>query len=204
MEKKRTLISTFYEGEAIKVAISKFSIDKLIILIDEPKKEDKRIKMNERLQILKQFCKGAIEFKTEKISSYNIPKIMEETLSIIDNVSKIGNEILVNITEGRKPTSLAVLFASYLRKDKIKASYYITEEEHNLIKLPILNFQLNETKKKILNSIKKGKNNPTKIIDVIGLKRSVVYQYIQELKEEGYIINEGELNLTDLGRIVIA
>lgn len=201
--RKRVVISTIYEGYAVKQAITKLSPDKLILLIDEPFETKKKEKMNQTIQTLKEFFKDSFEIKTKKISSYDIPKIMQEVIEIIDEESNDNNQIFIHTTEGRKPTSFGLLFASYRRRDKVEGAYYITEEEHNLIKLPMLNFDINETKKSFLKEIKKGNGQLKELKEKINLKQSAIYQNMQELKREGYIEKEGELKLTDLGRIMI-
>jgi len=202
-EGKRVVISTIYEGFAINYIIPKLSPDKLILLIDEPKFTEKKEKMNEVIRTIKSFFKDSIVVETEKISSYDIPKIMSEVIKIIDKESKEGNEIVVHITEGRKTTSLAVLFAAYIRKENVKGAYYLTEEEHNIINLPLLNFDINGNKKIILKEIDKGNSNLNILMDKLKIKKSAMYRNIDELKNEGCLEDNKELKLTDLGRIMI-
>jgi len=202
-EGKRVVISTIYEGFAINYIIPKLSPDKLILLIDEPKFTEKKEKMNEVIRTIKSFFKDSIVVETEKISSYDIPKIMSEVIKIIDKESKEGNEIVVHITEGRKTTSLAVLFAAYMRKENVKGAYYLTEEEHNIINLPLLNFDINGNKKIILREIDKGNSNLNILMDKLKIKKSAMYRNIDELKNEGCLEDNKELKLTDLGRIMI-
>ena len=202
-EGKRVVISTIYEGFAINYIIPKLSPDKLILLIDEPKFTEKKEKMNDVIRTIKSFFKDSIVVETEKISSYDIPKIMSEVIKIIDKESKEGNEIVVHITEGRKTTSLAVLFAAYIRKENVKGAYYLTEEEHNIINLPLLNFDINGNKKIILREIDKGNSNLNILMDKLKIKKSAMYRNIDELKNEGCLEDNKELKLTDLGRIMI-
>lgn len=204
MGEKRVVISTFYEGFAIKHIIPKLSPDKIIIVMDDLKSsEEKKEKMKENLNSLKDFFKGAIEIETFRISSYDIPKIMMEINNKIDEESKKGNKILIHITEGRKTTSLAVLFSAYVKKDLVEGAYYITEEDKELIRLPLLRFDIGETKKKMLNLINKGVKDIHKIMKELNIKQSALYQYLQELKQEDYLEKDKELKLTDLGRIMI-
>jgi len=202
-EGKRVVISTIYEGYAIRHAIPKLSPDKLILLIDEPADEKKKEKMYDVIKSLKDFFKDAIEIETNKISSYDLPKIMGEVINIIDKEAKEGNKIIIHITEGRKITSLSLLFAAYRRKEKIEASYYITEEEHRLINLPMLDFQFSGTKKILLNEISKNNIEPDELMKKLEIGKSALYQNIQELRKEGYLEDSKELKITELGRIMI-
>ena len=200
---KRVVISTIYEGYAVKQAITKLSPDKLILLVDEPNDERKKEKINSTIKEIKQFFKESLEVETKRISSYDIPKIMEEVIKIIDEEFKEGNKIFIHTSEGRKPASFALIFASYRRKDKVEGAYYITEEDHELIKLPPLSFEVNNTKKSFLKEIAKGNGELKELQNKLKIKQSASYQNIQELKKEGYISDGKELKLTDLGRIMI-
>jgi predicted transcriptional regulator len=62
---------------------------------------------------------------------------------------------------------------------------------------------LNETKKRILKEIMHGNEDKENIRKKLDLGISVVYQYIQELKNEGYITNGEHLKITDLGKVMI-
>lgn len=202
-ECKRVVISTIYEGYAVKRAITKLSPNKLILLVDEPNDERKKEKIDYTIKEIKQFFKESLEVQTKKISSYDIPKIMEEVIKIIDEEFKEGNKIFVHTSEGRKPTSFALLFASYRRKNKVEGAYYITEENHELIKLPALSFEVNETKKSFLKEIVKGNGELKELQNKLKIRQSATYQNIDELKKEGYLEDSKELKLTDLGRIMI-
>ena len=203
-EVARVVITTFYEGSAIQKIIPKLSPNKLIILIDDLKATDKKKEeMKKVLDSMKNLFKGIISIETLKISSYDIPKIMEEVTKKIKEEYDYGNEILIHITEGRKITSLALLFAGYMNKDKIKGAYYITEEDSQLLSLPLLNFGVGESKRNLLKEISNGNEEIKKIEKKLKIKQSAIYQHIQELKDEGYLEKDKELKLTDLGRIMI-
>jgi len=202
-ECQRVVISTIYEGYAVKQAITKLSPDKLILLVDEPFDANKKEKMIQLIKSIKDFFKETLIVETAKIPSYDIPKIMEEVIKIIDKEYKEGNKIFVHTTEGRKTTSFALLFAAYRRKNKINAAYYITEEKHALIKLPLLNFDINNTKKFFLKEIANGNGELKELQKKAKLKPSATYQNIQELRQEGYLSNDKEPKLTELGRVMI-
>src|SRR3989338_6856233 len=199
------VITTFYEGSAIKKIIPKLSPNRLIILIDDLKAtENKKEEMKKTLDSIKDMFKGIIEIEAMKISSYDLPKIMEEAAKKIKEEYDKGNEILIHITEGRKITSLALLFAGYMNRDKIKGAYYITEENSQLLSLPLLNFGVGESKRSLLKEISKGNGDVKKIEKKLKIKQSAVYQHVQELKNEGYLEKESKkLKLTDLGRMMI-
>ncbi len=196
----KVIISTVYSGHAIKVALSKLGADKLILVTDDIAHPTKDSAIAE----LKQVFKDVLKIENLKIISYNLSEIAETVTEKIDKEFKEGNEILLHLSEGRKTTFLALLFAGFLRKDKIKGAYYITEENNNLINLPLIEFSIGETKKEILKQIKHGNGIAKDLKEKLEVNQSAVYQHLQELKKEGYISNEEEgLKLTDLGRIII-
>jgi len=195
----RVIISTVYSGRAIKVAINKLSPDKLILIIDESKDKTKEGTVKE----LSKVFKDIIEIEILKTSLYDIPEIISKVTKKIDEEFKKDNEILLHITEGRKITSLALLFSGYMKKDKIKGAYYIIEETNQVLPLPLISFDLGESKKRLLRELSKGNGIVHDLEKKLKIKQSAIYQHVQELKQEGYIENGKQLKLTDLGRMMI-
>lgn len=199
---KRVVISTFYLGPAVKRAITKLSPDKLILLIDDSLKGSGTEKMKKALDELKKFYSKILEIREIKVKSYDLPQILSKSSEAINKESKEGNEIIIHITEGRKITSLGLLFGAYMNKEKISSAYYITEEENKLISLPLLDFHVGESKKRILAEIGNGNGGIKAIENKLKIKQSATYQHLQELKREGYLEDGKELKLTQLGRVV--
>mgnify|MGYP001586057852 CR=1 FL=1 len=198
-ECEKVVISTVYSGRSIKIAINKLAPDKLILLIDEPIETTKK----QTIEDLKKNFGDIIKIETLKTPLYELPDIIEKVTKKIDEESSGGNEIIIHITEGRKTVSLGLLFAGYLRKEKIKGAYYVIEETNQIIPLPIINFSLGESKKNILKQVEKGNGIVHEIQNKLNIKQGAIYQHVQELKKEGYLENNKELKLTDLGRIMI-
>src|SRR3989344_7122121 len=184
----KVIISTLYEGKAVKVAINKLSPDKIILLADEPIDKTKEKSIKE----LKDFFKGILIIEILKTSVYDIAEIVEKVAKKIDEESKEDSEIIIHITEGRKITSLGLLFGGFLRKDKVKGAYYITEENNTILSLPLISFSLGETKKEILKQIEKGNGAAKDLKEKLEVNQSGVYQHLQELKKEGYISSSDE------------
>lgn len=197
---KRVIISTVYEGRAVKVAITKLSPDKLILLADEPADKTRK----ETIESLKKNFGDVLEIETLTTKVYEMPEIIKDVIKKIEEETKLGNEIIIHMSEGRKLTGLALLFAAYLRKNKVKGAYYITEEENRLVSLPLINFSLGSTKQSIIHEIGKGAEEVETLIKKLDVRQSVIYQHIQELKKEGYLKNGGtkKLELTELGEVM--
>lgn len=196
---EKVVISTVYSGKAIKVIIKNLKPDKLILIVDDPMPETKKATIEE----LKEKFKGIFEIEIVKASLYDIPEIMKIVTKKIDEEFEKGKEIIMHITEGRKITSLALLFAGYARKNKVSESYYVEEEGDKILALPVIvKFDISENKKKFLQEVEKGIMDIDKIIKNLSIKQSAIYKYIKELREEGYLENTKELKLTELGKIV--
>lgn len=197
--KKRTVISTVFSGRAIKVVIKNLKPDKLILIVDDPIHETKKATIDE----LKESFKGIFDIEIMKTSLYDIPEIMKQVTKKIDDEFEKGNEIILHITEGRKITSLALLFSGYAREKKVSKSYYVEEEGDKMLPLPVIvKFDVSDNKKKFLQEIEKGIVNTANIMKDLNIKPSAVYKYIKELKNDGYLENVKDLKLTEIGRIV--
>ena len=198
-KKKRVVISTVFSGNAIRVVIKNLKPDKLILLVDDPIHETKKATIDK----LKENFKGIFDIEIMKTPLYDIPEIMKNVTKKIDDEYEKGNEIILHITEGRKITSLALLFSGYARKNKVSESYYVEEEGDKMLPLPVIvKFDISENKKKFLQEIEKGIKDTDKIMKNLNIKPSAVYKYIKELKSEGYIKDSKDLELTDVGKIV--
>jgi len=205
--KKRILFTTIFSSNTIKATINKLSnIDEVIYLVEEglekEKSEDAKIKLK-AIEDLKSSFKDVIKITGLRTSLYDIPKIMADVAKKIDQFSKDETEIFIHISEGRKPLALGLLFASYLRNERISGAFYLIKEKNELMTLPLLDFSINKRKRAILNKINQGIEDKDKIQKELKLSRSAVYQYIDELKKEGFITNETGLKITELGRVMI-
>src|SRR3989344_1454473 len=149
-----TLISTIYEGSATNAAIIKFSPDKVVIITSKPKDEKKSTSRKSIANIKNKY--KTIQFEILDTSIYEIPKIVNDVCKAIDKEHKLGNEIILHISEGRKTQSFGVLFASFIKKDKIKGVYYLIQETNKALSLPLLDFKLSPTKTMILRELASG------------------------------------------------
>jgi hypothetical protein len=107
------LLSTIYDSSAVVFAIKKFDVDKVILLTDT-KPDDVQ---NKSIKSVREFFGNLVEMIEEKVDVYNILDIAKKVVDIIDSIPE-KDTIFVNITAGRKPQSLGVIFASYQRIKK--------------------------------------------------------------------------------------
>lgn len=205
--KKRAMITTIYTARAVKIAIHKLRPDLVFCIVEKDynKSKDPAIKVKKQaIEDLKKSFGDVIEIKILEVESlYEIYKITKSIIKKINELSE-DNEIFIHISEGRKPLAFGLSFAAYIKKGDIKGIYYVIAETNELLKLPLFSFKINKTQKEILDSIKKGVKDKDSLITKLKKSRSVVYQYIKELQDDGYVLSENRhLELTDLGRIII-
>jgi len=196
----KTLISTIFEGEATGAAIIKFSPDKVILIGVDKSDPERKTNLKKNIDKLKNKYK-TIKFEILDTSVYDIPKIVDDVSKAIDKENKLGHEITLHISEGRKTQSLGTLFAGYIKKDKIKGVYYLIEETGKALPMPLLNFKLSQTKTQILQELAKGNKKVSDIINKTKKSKAMIYTHITELKKNGYITENMEI--TDAGRICI-
>ena len=195
---KKVLIATLYSHEPVMLATTRLSPDRLILLIDkEPSKEQ-----NDSLKLIQDSLGKVIEIKSVKTEVYDIVKIAEKCVEIIDMQPK-DDLIFVNITSGRKTKAIGLLFAAYARHDKVsKIAYNPEEDKTSVIYLPRLSFKLTDSQKKILEELEKNSyNNITELASKIDLSTAMLYRAIDELKDMDLVIIDDGLKLTDAGKI---
>ena len=192
----KVLITPIYEIDSIVLAINRFSIERLFLLID--KKPDS--KQQKAVEELKDHYKDVVEIKEKKVEVYDIVEATHQVKEIIDDLS-VNDEIYLNISTGRRTQALGVLFAAYKRPARVKKIFYVTEENKEIITIPLLSFDITDAQLKILENIE-DTNKISEMSDDVDLSKAMVYRAIKELKDKGYIEeNEKNHKLTQAGKI---
>jgi CRISPR-associated protein Csa3 len=196
---KKVLIATVYSPEPVLLAATRLGPERLILLVDdEPDKEQER-----SLKLIQDSLGKVIDVKTVKTAVYDIVKIAEKCVEIIDAQPK-DDEVYVNITSGRKTKAIGLLLAAYARHDIVRKIAYNPQEDKatSIVYLPRLSLKLTESQKKVLECIDKGKfDSITSLADKIDLSTAMLYRAIDELKDMDLITTEDGLRLTDAGKI---
>ncbi len=192
------LLSTGYDSSAVVFAIKKFDIDKAILLTDT-KPDDIQSKS---VKSVREVFGSLVEIKEEKVDVYNIVDVTQKVVDVIDSISQ-KDTIFVNITAGRKPQSLGVIFAAYQRANRISKIVYITEEKKNIVILPILSFALTDSQLEILRNIDKT-DSMSKLEKKLEIGRAMIYRNVKDLQNRGFIEKgQNGLKLTNAGEIAI-
>jgi CRISPR-associated protein Csa3 len=195
---KNTLISTIYSLEPVMACITQFSPNKIILLREENPPD----KITEAERMLQETVGKVLEIISKPTSVYNVVIVAQDTAEIIEEEHAHGHNIVVNISGGRKPQALGALFGSYSRHNMVEKIVYITEEDKNIIDLPILNFGISKTKRIILEELYAGENNVKNLSIKIGISRGMTYNHIRELREMG-LIDPKAFKITSAGELAI-
>ncbi|MCQ6962896.1 CRISPR-associated CARF protein Csa3 [Methanolobus chelungpuianus] len=194
-----TLITTLYTLDPVLVCITRLSPSKVII-ITEDGAVDKKVQAE---NILEATFGKVIEIKKLITSLYDPVRIAQDVADAIEKEHDRGNQVILNVSGGRKPQAFGTLFGAYARSDMVKRIVYVTEEDNFMLEFPILSFNISPTKKAILEHIRLGEKAVTAIAAKVGISRGMAYNHIRELKDMGYISDEDGFSITDSGRLAV-
>ena len=195
---KLTLISTIYTLEPVIICVTRLSPSKIILLSEEGA-GDKKLQSEEMIE--KTF-KNALEFEKKYTAVYDTVRVAKDVAELIEKEHDRGNQVIVNVSGGRKPQAFGALFGAYARNDMVQRIVYVTEEDSMIIDFPVLSFNLSETKKLILEEIQKGVSAVTQIAVTAGISKGMTYNHLRELKSMGYIADgDNGYIITDAGKI---
>lgn len=193
-----TLISTVYSIEPVMICITQFSPKKVVLIMEEePPKEKEQVQ-----KIIEDTLGNFLEVKIKETSLYDVVQIAKDTVDTIDEERAKGRKVVVNISGGRKTQALGVLFGCYARNNDVQRIAYVTEEEGEIIDLPILSFGISKTKKKVLEELKRGETSVKNLALKLGISRGMTYNHIRELRNMGFIDPE-KLEITSAGELAI-
>lgn len=195
----RILISPLYGFSSIITCVTKIGIDKLVLLVDDKIKE----KQKESLDMINKTFEHVLEIETVKINMYDVTRIAETVVTILDGFSD-KDTIYLDVTSGRKTIAFGVLFGAFTRINRIKKIVYVTEETKQIVTLPKLSYQLSESQRKVIDYIHKNQIiSMDDFANKIGVSKPMLYKNIKDLKERNILYeSETGLKLTDTGRIV--
>jgi len=193
-----TLISTIYSIEPVMFCITQFAPKKIVLL----REEDSNKKQSEAERMLKETVGKVMELETKITSLYDVVIIAEDTADVIESEHAHGRKVIVNVSGGRKPQALGALFGCYARHDRVERIVYVTEEDNEIIDLPILNFGISPTKRIILEELSQNGISVQNLAIKVGISRGMTYNHIRELREMGFI-DRNKLEITTAGRLAI-
>ena len=189
-----TLLATVYGTDPVLIAAHKLSADKLILFVDD---EDNK-KQEESVSLIKASLGRIITIELVKTAVYDVVEIARKVAEVID---KQEGSVYVSITSGRKTKALGVLFGAYARSEKVKKIIYYPEEKGmEPVYLPILQFSLTDSQKKVLHQLANGGvESAMELSEKADISKAMFYRNIKELEEKGLV---EDMKLTDAGKIV--
>ncbi|MGB9937846.1 MAG: CRISPR-associated CARF protein Csa3 [Methanobacterium sp.] len=113
-----------------------------------------------------------LEIELKETAVYDVLQIAKDTVDVIWNEQGKNRDIIVNISSERKPQALDALFGCYVHLDLVEKIVYVTEEDKNIIELPILNFGISKTKRRILEALQEDQISVKELSDKIGISRT--------------------------------
>lgn len=193
-----TLISTIYSLEPVMACITHFTPKKLILLREEDSPKEKL----EAERMLKETVGRVMDVEAHLTSIYDVVQIAQDTADAIEKEAAQGRKIIINISGGRKPQALGALFGCYSRHEEVERIVYVTQEDQEIIDLPILNFGISPTKRLILEELKEGEMSVKNLSIKVGISRGMTYNHIRELRDMGFI-HHSRLEITSAGMLAI-
>jgi len=184
-----TIISTFGEAhEGIIKGMKCFNCQRLVLLLS---KEPQTDKAKENLKEIEEAAK-TMKIPIEKIiiSPYDI---MENILKLKKLINKSGDDVILNVTGGRKTLSLAASLAGFVSNPKIIV--YFPEESNNYIEIPkftLGNKLLRSEKREVLKCV--GKNTTVEeILKKLNNKKEyrTVLKHLRDLERTDLIKRDG-------------
>jgi CRISPR locus-related DNA-binding protein len=181
----KIMIATFgVESRGITEAITMFGCQKLIVLLSE-KPQDK---------------KSPGEFKKiEKMAKYmNIPmeKIIISPYAVMENIQRIkeivesheGNEIILNVSGGRKTMSLAATLAGFVSNPK-KIIYIPADNNNQPIEIPRFTIKKKVVSKSKLELLRAIEENTTyeEIKKFVSKNYDNILKHLRELEAKDLI-----------------
>ena len=197
----KTLISTVFVGDVTKIAAYKLSPDKLILFSSHEFEHSKTAEKGME-DIKKAFSGLPVVVEKRYTKMYEIDEIASDVIKCIEEEHKLGNEVLLHISEGRKTHFLGMLLAAYARKEMVSGVFYMVEETNKVLTLPLLPLMPSSAKVLILKEIGKGNTNVLDIAKKLKKTKGIVYIQLKELRSDGFI-EKDEMRLTEVGRVSV-
>ena len=194
-----TLIATIYTYEPVMKAVTKYDIDKVILIRERPELASKKDleKKEDAISSVRDSLGAVMDVEVEETELHDLYQVAEDVLEII----KEQEEVVMNITGGRKPQAIGAMMAASMEDNVSEVNYYSVEDDEINI-MPRFDLRLSEKPKNVLNLIGKGKN-PKEIVEELEMSQSMVYKHLNDLRDKDYVSKDGKWSLTRLGNLVL-
>jgi CRISPR locus-related DNA-binding protein len=196
--KQDIFISAIYSSQNLETAISRSSVDNLLLVCD---KEGASEKVDRSIREIEQKF-HSIHVDKLRSSPYDMKYIASGVAEYIRENPDAN--ISINLTPGRKTQSFAQMFAAYANPSLVDDLFYY-REEGGRIRVPIHSIEINENALEALREVISGAETVQKVNSRLGVSTPMVYSYIEDLRESGYVHGDTKnLKATQAGELVSA
>jgi CRISPR-associated protein Csa3 len=179
------IINIGFHTEHVYKPISEFGASKMIIIYtkdDEPyiSKEDHKT-IDNAVKKAEELC-NMLGIDCEKIRVNGMD--FEKNVEIFRELIQKEDNVIVNLTGGRKITSFALLYASLYEFQNIDKIVYV--HDRRIIEFPKIAHPYNLTKfeRKILASLNEGEKTISDIAKEFGVSLPAIIKYVNYLEEK--------------------
>jgi len=196
----KVLIATVFGHQPVMRTVAKYGVDKLILLADAGGGNIQA----EALSKIKEAIGDVVQIEVHQTEIYDIPEVARKCVELLDKQSD-KDEIIVNVSSGRKTKMVGLLFACYLRPELVSRIVYVIEETNEIITFPKMSFRIGENQRVALEEIEKKEFKTVQdLAKRTGISRPMLYRHLEELLKMDLIEKtEKGYEITDAGRIVL-
>lgn len=192
-----TLVATIWEPGPILRAMSKYNIDKIILVREEEDLADSRSQSKKEDSI--DIVRNSIQVEEIKTGLNDVYRVASD---VFEDLKNSEDQLIFDVTGGKKPQALGLIMAAS-RLPNVEEIIYDAAEDNQFLNIPMFNLEVSEKRKKILRLIEDGKE-PKGIEEELDLSQSMVYNHLNELVAGKYLKKtEDGWIVTDVGRFVI-
>ncbi len=182
------IINIGFHIEHIYRPIAEFGAKKVILVYSKDKEEytseEDFKKIDNAIKKAEELCK-MLGLKYEKIKINGLE--FEKNIEILRDIIKKEKDVLINITGGRKITSLALLYAGLYEFENVFKIVYVHKKR--IIELPKIAhpFKLTEFEKKILSKLNEGEKTISELANEFKVSLPAIIKYVNSLERKNLV-----------------
>ena len=203
----RTQIATFaLVPDHIYIAERNFHTEKLILILSDENEDEKKEEIESKIEEISEFYKK-LNVPTEKIY-VNYKHFMKMTLSLAIMVNNFtsDDEILLNLSGGRRSIPISLIYASTFISNfqDVNIKCVVIPDDKTYTPFNLLpNYIPDEIDIKLMSRIS-DKVALTDLEVYLGIRQPTISMRLKKLENHGFVILNGrERKLTELGKLIV-
>ena len=203
----RTQIATFaLVPDHIYIAERNFHTEKLILILSDENEYEKKEEIESKIEEISEFYKK-LNVPTEKIY-VNYKHFMKMTLSLAIMVNNFtsDDEILLNLSGGRRSIPISLIYASTFISNfqDVNIKCVVIPDDKTYTPFNLLpNYIPDEIDIKLMSRIS-DKVALTDLEVYLGIRQPTISMRLKKLENHGFVILNGrERKLTELGKLIV-